>query len=143
MTAKEFLSRAYRLDTRINNRFEQLNRLKQLAGRTTAAYSGEVVSHSRNVHANEDAIIRIIEAEQELNREIDELIAIKDDIKQVIALVAAPTCRLLLESRYLCMNRWDEVCGKLEVSRSRVFEIHQTALSMVETVLATRRSLCP
>ena len=143
MTAKEFLSRAYRLDTRINNRFEQLNRLKQLAGRTTAAYSGEVVSHSRNVHANEDAIIRIIEAEQELNREIDELIAIKDDIKQVIALVADPTCRLLLESRYLCMNRWDEVCGKLEVSRSRVFEIHQTALSMVETVLATRRSLCP
>ena len=143
MTAKEFLSRAYRLDTRINNRFEQLNRLKQLAGRTTAAYSGEVVSHSRNVRANEDAIIRIIEAEQELNREIDELIAIKDDIKQVIALVADPTSRLLLESRYLCMNRWDEVCGKLEVSRSRVFELHQTALSMVETVLATRRSLCP
>lgn len=143
MTAKEFLSRAYRLDTRINNHFEQLNRLKQLAGRTTAAYSGEVVSHSRNVHANEDAIIRIIEAEQELNREIDELIAVKDDIKQVIALVADPTCRLLLESRYLCMNRWDEVCGKMEVSRSRVFEIHQTALSMVETVLATRRSLCP
>ena len=143
MTAKEFLSRAYRLDTCINNRFEQLNRLKQLAGRTTAAYSGEVVSHSRNVHANEDAIIRIIEAEQELNREIDDLIAIKDDIKQVIALVADPTCRLLLESRYLCMNRWDDVCGKLEVSRSRVFELHQTALSMVETVLATRRSLCP
>ena len=143
MTAKEFLSRAYRLDTRINNRFEQLNRLKQLAGRTTAAYNGEVVSHSCNVHANEDAIIRIIEAKQELNREIDELIAVKDDIKQVIALVADPTCRLLLESRYLCMNRWDEVCGKLEVSRSRVFEIHQTALSMVETVLATRRSLCP
>ena len=143
MTAKEFLNRAYRLDTRINNRFEQIQRLRSLAGKNTAAYSGETVSHTRNVHSSEDAIIRIIEAEQELNREIDELIVIKNDIRQVIELVADPNCRLLLESRYLCMNHWDDVCSKLEVSRSRVFELHQTALSMVETVLATRRSICP
>ena len=143
MTAKEFLNRAYRLDTSINNRFEQIQRLRSLAGKTTAAYRGETVSHTRNVHSSEDAIIRIIEAEQELNREIDELIVIKNDIRQVIELVADPNCRLLLESRYLCMNHWDDVCSKLEVSRSRVFELHQTALSMVETVLATRRSICP
>lgn len=142
MTAKEFLSRAYRLDTRINNKNEQLQRLRSLASSTSMNYGGEQVTHSRKTDTLENNILRIIEAEQELNREIDELIEVKHDIKQVIELVADPTCRLLLESRYLCMNRWDDVCGKLEVSRSRVFELHQTALSMVETVLATRRSLC-
>ena len=54
MTAKEYLSRAYRIDQRINAKLEQAERLRELSRRRTVAYGGERVSHSRNVHRMED-----------------------------------------------------------------------------------------
>ena len=50
MTAKEYLSQAYRIDQRINAKLEQAERLRELSRRRTVAYGGERVSHSRNVH---------------------------------------------------------------------------------------------
>ena len=50
MTAKEYLSQAYRIDQRINAKLEQAERLRELSRRRTVAYGGERVTHSRNVH---------------------------------------------------------------------------------------------
>ena len=71
MTAKEYLSQAYRIDQRINAKLEQAERLRELSRRRTVAYGGERVSHSRNVHHMEDTVVRLIEAERALDREID------------------------------------------------------------------------
>ena len=62
MTAKEYLSQAYRIDQRINAKLEQAERLRELSRRRTVAYGGERVSHSRNVHRMEDTVVRLIEA---------------------------------------------------------------------------------
>lgn len=105
MTAKEYLSQAYRIDQRINAKLEQAERLRELSRRRTVAYGGERVSHSRNVHRMEDTVVRLIEAERALDREIDAFLDVKQEIRQTIALVADADCRLLLELRYLSMKR--------------------------------------
>ena len=80
MTAKEYLGQAYRLDQRINSKLQQVDSLRSLTQKITASYDGEVVSHTRNVTSLQDTIIRLMEAEEELNRQIDELVDLKMDI---------------------------------------------------------------
>ena len=138
MTVKEYLNRAYRLDTNINNKIDQLRHLKALSVRVTAAYGTEVVSHSRNVDSMENAAIRIVEAEAALTAQIDRLVDIRREIQETIDLVADKDCKTLLNLRYMGMNSWDDICGKMEISRSHAFRLHSTALSMVETVLKTQ-----
>ena len=138
MTAKEYMNRAYRLDQRINSKMEQLKHLKSLSQRVTAAYGTETVSHSRNVDMMASAIIRIAEAEAALDEQIDRLVSVRKEIREVIDLVADPDCRILLEMRYLGMKPWSEISSKLELGRTRLYTLHITALKMVETVLATK-----
>ena len=70
MTAKEFLGQAYRLDQRINSKLQQIDSLRGLTQKVTQSYDSEVVSRTRNVTSLEDAIIRLMEAEEELNQQI-------------------------------------------------------------------------
>ena len=48
----------------------QLSQLRALTQRITTAYDSEVVSRTRNVHALEDSVIRLMEAEESINEEI-------------------------------------------------------------------------
>ena len=138
MTAKEYLSQAYRIDQRINAKLEQAERLRELSRRRTVAYGGERVTHSRNVHRMEDTVVRLIEAERALDREIDAFLDVKQEIRQTIALVADADCRLLLELRYLSMKRWEDIAGEMQMCRTSVYLLHRRALDMVETILRTR-----
>lgn len=141
MTAKEYLSQAYRIDQRINAKLEQVDRLRALSRKSTVSYGGERVSHTRNVASMEDTIIRLMEAEERLNREIDRFVDTKREIQQTIDLVADADCRLLLEFRYLAMKRWIDVAGEMGICRAYANRLHEKALAMVDTVLRTRSVL--
>ena len=84
MDAREFLSRAWKIETQIQSRAEQIERLRSLACRVTPQYGGAGGSRFRNVTAMEDTILRIQEAELELNRRIDHLVDAKREIAAVI-----------------------------------------------------------
>ena len=139
MNAKEFLSRAYRLETRIANKNEQIYRLRALAERVTASYGREAVSRSRNTDSMADSIARISEPEMKLRNTVDELVAIRKDIADVIDQVPDISCQTLLELRYLCMKPWGEICDMMKLRSSQVFHLHSKALSAVETVLREHR----
>lgn len=101
MNAKEYLGQAYRLDQRINSKLQQIESLRSLTQKVTASYDGEPVSHTRNVSSLEDTIIRLMEAEEQINRQIDELVALKMNIAALIDKVRNESYRLILEKRYL------------------------------------------
>ena len=84
------------------------------------------------------AVIRITEAEAVLNEQIEKMVRVRKEIREVIDLVADPDCRMLLELRYLCMKPWDVIGDSMELGRTRVYTLHKTALRMVETVLAAK-----
>ena len=109
MNAKDYLGQAYRLDQRINSKLQQISSLRSLTQRVTASFDGEVVSHTRNVTSLEEAIIRLMEAEEELNRQIDRLVDMKIDIGKLIDQVHNENYRLILEKRYLCFLPWDQI----------------------------------
>ena len=141
MTAKEYLGQAYRLDQRITSKLQQIDSLRSLTRKVTASYDGEVVSRTRNVHSLEDAIIRLVEAEEEINRQVDELIHLKIDIGETINKVRNESYRLILEKRYLCFLPWDQIASEMHYSRRWVLNKHERSLEVVDRLLAEKEDL--
>lgn len=138
LTAKDYLTQAYRIDQRINAKLEQVEQLRALTRKATASYSGERVSHSRIVTAMEDTIIRLMEAERELNQGIDRLVDLRRNIYEVLRDVRDPELQLLLELRYLCFKNWSEISVALELEDRYVFKLHSRALAEVQTIISAR-----
>lgn len=136
--AKHFLSQAYWMDVRIDGRFRQLQSLRAIATRITGSYDGEVVMHTRNAHSMEDAIVKIILLEKELDAEIDKLVDTRRTIKEVIDEVVDEEQRILLELRYESSCSWKEVETMIRVGRSQMFERHNHALAAVYDILVRK-----
>lgn len=140
MTAKEYLGQAYRLDQRINSKLQQVDSLRSLTQKITASYDGEVVSHTRNVTSLQDTIIRLMEAEEELNRQIDELVDLKMDIARLIDQVHNESFRLILEKRYLCFLQWDQIAAEMHYLRRWVLNKHDRAVEVVDKLMTEREA---
>lgn len=135
MNAKDYLNQAYRLDQRITSKLEQVSALRSLTQKVTASYEGEVVSHTRNVTSLEDTILRLMEAENELNAAIDTLVDLKRDVYATIQKVEKPEYQFLLEMRYLCFKSWVEIADQMHLEEHYVFRVHGQALKEVEKIL--------
>ena len=138
MDAKEFLSRARNVETQVRSRMEQIEQLRSLACRVTPQYGGAGGSRFRNVTAMEDTIVRITEAEEKLNRKIDELVTAKLEVMEVIDRVRDATLRLLLEKRYLLFHPWDKIASDLGYTQRWTLKKHEAALDAVQRILDER-----
>ena len=139
MTAKDYLSQAYRIDQRINAKLEQVARLRSLTQRVTTTFDSQRVSRTRDVTSTQTAINRLIEAEEKVNKDIDAFIDCKREIQEAIDYLEDDDCRLLLELRYLCMKCWDDIAIEMHISRAHVYRLHNLALAMTEESLEKRR----
>ncbi len=139
MSAKEYLSQAYRIDQRINAKLEQVARLRSLTQRVTTTFDSQRVSRTRDVTSSQTAINRLIEAEEKVNKDIDAYIDCKREIQEAIDRLEDDNCRLLLELRYLCMKCWDDIAIEMHISRAHVYRLHNLALATTEEIVEKRR----
>ena len=140
MNAKDFLSQAWYVEQQVQSKMEQIEALRSLACRVTPQYGGAGGSRFRNVTAMEDTIVRITEAEEKLNRKIDELVTAKLGVMEVIDRVQDVTMRLLLEKRYLLFHPWDEIASDLGYTRRWTLKKHEAALDAVQRILDEREA---
>jgi hypothetical protein len=135
MTAKEYLSQAFRLDNRINSKIDQVSALNDLATKCTSCITGMPHNPSPSTSQMADAVAKIVELEAEINRDIDDLVDIKCSIVKVIKAVDDIDCQLLLEGRYLCFKSWEQIAVELGFRLRHVYEVHNDALKKVEKIL--------
>ena len=128
MKAKEYLSQAYRLDQRIDAKIEQVMSLRNLATKATSTLSDAMPSGTRNIHRMEDIIMRIIDLEDEINADIDHLVALKHEIVKVIKAVPNLEYQTLLELRYLCFKSWEQIAVTLGYDLRYTHKLHNRAL---------------
>ena len=133
--AKAYLSRAYCLEQQVQSKLAQLEALRSLACRMTASFDRTPVSNTLNTTSMQDTIIRITEAEEELNKKIDELVAMKVEISHTIDRVRDVQLRLLLEKRYLLFLSWPQIAEDLMISDRWLQKRHDDALAAVRKVL--------
>ena len=81
----------------------------------------------------EDAIIKIMELEDEINHDIDELVDLKTDITHLIKSLDSHEYQIILEQRYLCFKSWEKISVDLEYSIQHTFRLHDAALTDLES----------
>lgn len=80
MTAKEYLSQARLLDARINAKIQQVSALNDLATHATATLTGMPRNPNRSESRMAEAVVKIIDLQNEINHDIDELVDLKREI---------------------------------------------------------------
>ena len=124
---KAYLNRAYKIEHRINVKLERLERLRALAEKTTATLSDMLKSPNRD-GGNEDILARIVDMENEIKRDINHLLDIKEDVQGAIETVEEPELKLLLELRYLCYRSWGDIAEEMNYDVRQIHRIHSKAL---------------
>ena len=79
----------------------------------------------------EDAVIKIIELETEINKDMLELVELKKDIIRRIKAVESAELQTILELRYLSYMRWEEIAIELGYGIDNVFRLHRNALDEI------------
>ena len=99
MTAKEYLSQAYKLDKQADMILQKADAMrKSLYGRGQSYESG---GHSDSSDSIAKAIAKVVDYEQKADEIIDKLIDKRIEIENLIKLVPDPVQREVLERRYL------------------------------------------
>lgn len=131
MTKKEFREIIY-LDHLINSKIRLLDNLKfnRLQVKSMQLKT-DVVQVSKQGNKQEDLIIRILDLEKEITKDIDNLICEKKKAKTVIDKLDGPY-KVIMSMRYLECMKWEEIAYRLDYSIQAVYKIHGQALKRVE-----------
>ena len=132
MNAKEYLKQAFYLDKRINSKLEQVESLNALATKATSTLSDMPKSPSRGTSKLEDTIVKIIDLQEEINRDIDKLVDLKKEIVRTIKKIEDKELQVVLEKRYLCFESWEKIAVEMNYSIQHIFRLHSKALKNIE-----------
>ena len=133
MTAKEYLKQAYRLDHRIDSDIEELGRLREMSTNISAPTMGDKVQINRSTDAPfVKCLERIYEQEEKINAEIDMLVDLKNEIRNVIDTVSNTDERMVLRYRYIHNYTWEQIGDELGADSRTVRRWHGKALTHVE-----------
>ena len=135
MTAKEYLEQARFLDLRIDAKLEEVDRLNALATKATSVYSDVPGSPNRDTAKMAKTIEKIVDLENEINRDIDSLVDLKRDISNVIKQIQNQEYQYILEQRYLHFVKWEVIAVNLGYDVRWIYKLHGSALKRIENVL--------
>ena len=132
MNAKEYLKQAFYLDKRINSKLEQVESLNALATKATSTLSDMPKSPNRGTSKLEDTIVKIIDLQEEINRDIDKLVDLKAEMVGTIKQIQDKELQVVLEKRYLCFESWEKIAVEMNYSIQHIFRLHSKALKNIE-----------
>lgn len=132
MNAKNYLGQAFRLDQRINSKLEQVASLNELATKATYTLTGMPRNPNRATSTMADSVVKIIDLQAEIDRDIDRLIDLKREIIDIIKAVDNTECQTLLELRYLCFKSWEQIAVDMGYNVRHVYRMHDLAVSLIK-----------
>lgn len=128
MTAKEYLQQAYIIDRRIKLDTEKLAAARSALYGKTARYDSDGSKSVPRGNGTERAVLRVLELEERLDREIDELTAKRQEIELTVNAVPDEVLREVLTRRYLLYQKWEVIAEEMNYGVRHVHKIHSTAL---------------
>ena len=108
------------------------------AAKASAVLGGECVSRSRDVTANENAVIRLMEAEQEYAEAEREYGDLRSQVCSLLQRIDDPMNADILKLRYVEHKRMPTIAKELHLSRSSIYSRHEIVLSELQGILQTQ-----
>ena len=132
MTAKEYLSQAYRLDQRINADLEEVARLREMANSISSPSWEEKPGGTRPTDPPfVRCIIKIIDLERHTDEEVDKLVDLKKQIRTVIDAVPDKDEQTVLRYRCLLNYTFEKIGDLMCADKGTAFRWYNRALTHV------------
>ena len=125
-----YLSRYRRLNERIDRLLEEQSRWREKAMRITPVLS-PVPGGGGSGSPIERPMDKVLEIDAEINREIDELQTVQQEIRAALNQLEDENLELLMEYRYIDGLTWEQVAEKMHYSWRHTCRLHGEALAKI------------
>lgn len=142
MKAKDYLLQLKKLDKLIENKLAERDQWYAITTAVTQRLSADRVQTSNNPHKMEDAVIKLIEVEKELDSAIDAFVDKKREIISVITRLSETneTYYDVLHKIYVQYCTLDEVADMYKNSRSWADQTHGRALKLIQRIIDNKET---
>lgn len=127
----KYLSQYQYLNKEIDRKIQTLEFWKNKILNITGTLSDMPKSNKRS-DTIATGIATINDIEEEINKEIDELIELRKEIENKINAVNNPKLREILKCRYLDCKSWEEIAYKNNITWRHVYRLHEKALDEIK-----------
>ncbi len=125
-------------DRRLTAAEERVSFCRAAATKASAVLGGEFVSRSRDVTVHENAVIRLMEAEQEYVEAERQYSDLRNQVCSLLQRLDDPMNADILRLRYVEHKRMPAIAKELHLSRSSIYSRHEIALSELQGILQTQ-----
>lgn len=139
MNVKKFLESHKEIDDRINLDLEEIAQLRSLAERTTRYISFDCGHRPKGTKSDKvgNYAVKIADLEAKIDRDIDRLVDIREQIVEMAASLDDETERNVIKRHYILHEAWETVAEKLGFSSRHVQRLHRQALEKLEAIYKT------
>ena len=85
-------------------------------------------SPSRGTSKLEDTIVKIVDLQEEINRDIDKLVDLKAEMVGTIKQIQNKELQVILEKRYLCFETWEKIAVDMNYDIRHIHRLHNLGL---------------
>ena len=117
---------------------ERVSFCRAAATKASAVLGGEFVSRSRDVTVHENAVIRLMEAEQEYVEAERQYSDLRNQVCSLLQRLDDPMNADILRLRYVEHKRMPAIAKELHLSRSSIYSRHEIALSKLQGILQSQ-----
>lgn len=125
-----YLSRYRRLNQRIDRLLEEQSRWREKAMRITPVLS-PVPGGGGSGSPIERPMDKVLEIDAEINREVDELQTVRQEIRAALNQLEDENLELLMEYRYIDGMTWERIAEKMHYSWRHTCRLHGEALAKI------------
>ena len=136
--AKELLAELQSLDMDIQSRIDEINELE--AGLLSSPKWTDIKVQSGQVRKIDDVYAQLITMKQEIERDIKEIIDRKLELSRLINKLSNPKYRTVLRMTYINKMYVDDICDKMEISRTTFYTWRGLAISELNDLLNRTKS---
>lgn len=131
--AKELLTELQSLDMDIQSRIDEINELE--AGLLSSPKWTDVKVQNGQVRKIDDVYAQLITMKQEIERDVKEIIDRKLELSRLINKLSNPKYRTVLRMTYINKMYVDDICDKMEISRTTFYTWRGLAISELNDLL--------
>jgi DNA-directed RNA polymerase specialized sigma subunit len=132
MTVKEYLGQAYLLDQRIQSDTMECEELRLMSQTISSSGFEEHFNASRNTAAPYIRTLeKMLDMEKRIMEELQSLLALKDQIREVISQVERPEYKTVLKYRYIHNYSWTRIADIVAVDERTIRRWHNKAIAKI------------
>ena len=133
MTVKEYLGQAYLLDHRIKSDTMELEELRLMAQTISSPGFEEHYNASKNTDAPYiKTLEKMFDMESKIMKEINTLVELKNQVREVISQIEKPEYQMILKYRYIHNMTWPTIGDKLCADGRTVQRWHNKAIAKIK-----------